>query len=380
MNQRPSSIKSLIPFQDLTSDLAPFREELDQAISKVVSSGIYFFGPELRSFEEEFASYHEANHAIGVASGLAALKLMLQAHDIGFGDEVIVPGNTYIATWLAVSQVGAKPVPVDPDFRTRNIDPTVLKGVLTVHTKAVLAVHLYGSPCDMDALQTFCSAHGLFLLIDAAQSCGAKWRGKRANCIGDAAAFSFYPTKNMGAFGDAGAVVINDSNRADRIRLLRNYGMRDRYHHLYKGDNAKLEEIHAAVLRVKLKYLDQVLDKKAQTVERYRHYLSDSPQMSLQQILCEGSPAWHLFSLTLTHRDHVLTLLEKEGIQALVHYPVPPHLSSAYTSEDEIWPSLPITEKLSQTSISLPLFPSLKIKQIEYISKTLLRIVQDFDE
>ena len=259
MIRRPYALSNIspVPFVNLSDELAGHRLEVDAAIRRVLDSGCFILGEELNAFEREFANYHGASESVGLASGLSALKLMLQAFDIGAGDEVIVPANTYIATWLAVSHVGAIPVPVEPEFATRNLDPERLGEALNTKTKAVLAVHLYGLPCDMKALAAFCRDHGLWLLVDASQSCGAEWEGSRAACLGDAAAFSFYPTKNLAALGEAGAVALFDADRAERIRQLRNYGMKDRYHHLYKGENARLEELHSAVVRVRLSHLDK---------------------------------------------------------------------------------------------------------------------------
>lgn len=356
-----------IPFQNLAADSRPLRHDITQAIAKVLDSGVYLLGPELAAFEEEFAAYLNADAVVGVSSGLAALKLMLNAYDIGPGDEVIVPGNTYIATWLAISHVGARPVPVDPDFGSRNIDSSLLEAVVTDRTKAVLAVHLYGVPCNMDSLQEFCSRHGLFLFTDAAQSCGAKWDGERSGCLGDASAFSFYPTKNLGALGDAGAVATNDIERAERIRRLRNYGMKDRYHHLEKGDNNKLEELHAAVLRVKLKHLETSLQQRNRLAEVYRQRLSGNLQTALQQIPSQADPAWHILTLTIEERNRVQERLRQEGVQTLVHYPIPPHLTPAYKNDPGNWPKLPLSTTLAKTLISLPLYPSLREEDAVFI-------------
>ena len=355
--------------------MAHLRTEIDHAIRRVIDSGTFIFGPELDSFEHEFAEYQEVSEVVGVSSGLAALKLMLQAFDVGPGDEVIVSAHTYIATWLAISHVGAKPVPVDPSYLTRNIDPSLLSRALSKRTKAVLAVHLYGVPCDMDSLELFCRNHKLFLLIDAAQSCGAKWAGERSKCLGDAAAFSFYPTKNLGALGDAGAIATNDRLRAERIRLLRNYGMRDRYHHLFKGDNAKLEEIHAATLRIKLRHLDDANSRRKQLVERYQKTLEKNPDIILQEVPSNASPAWHLFTLAVPERKRVKSSLEDAGIEVLIHYPVPAHLSPAYRNETGGWPKLPVTEELAQKIISLPLYSSMEVDTVDYISSVMNSII-----
>jgi len=354
----------LIPFLDLAAEISAFRPEIDDAIGRVLDCGRLQLGRELEAFERDFAEYNGLAESVGVASGLAALKLMLQAFGIGAGDEVIVPSNTFIATWLAVSQVGARPVPVEPDFLTRNLDPSRLEDALTGRTRAVLAVHLYGSPCDMDTLGKFCDRHNLLLLVDAAQSCGAGWKGQRSACLGDAAAFSFYPTKNLGSLGDAGAVATNRRDIADKIRLLRNYGMKDRYHHALKGENFRLEELHAAVLRVKLHHLEEQNDRRRALARIYMDQLGREDHLTVQTILPEATAVWHLFTITTSDRDRLADLLRSRGIETLVHYPVPPHLSGAYSEEFGAAADFPIAKDLSASVLSLPLYPSLQEKDI----------------
>jgi len=363
-----------IPFLDLAAEISALRPEIDAAIGRVLDSGRLQLGKELEAFEREFAEYNGVAETVGVASGLAALKLMLQAFGIGPGDEVIVPTNTFIATWLAVTQVGAKPVPVEPDFHTRNLDPSRLEDALTDRTRAVLAVHLYGSPCDMNTLRGFCDPHGLLLLIDAAQSCGAEWKGQRSACLGDAAAFSFYPTKNLGSLGDAGAVATNLQDIADKIRLLRNYGMKDRYHHSLKGENFRLEELHAAVLRVKLHHLDEQNARRRWLAKIYQEQLAGIESLAVQKVLPETTPVWHLFTITTAGRDQLAGILRSQGIETLVHYPVPPHLSEAFRRELGPEAEFPIAENLSNSILSLPLYPSLQEKEVFRVCSVIAKI------
>ncbi len=364
---------SPIPFLDLAAEIAPLRAEIDAAIGGVLDSGRLLLGEELEAFEEEFAAFNGGGHVAGVASGLAALILMLRAFDIGPGDEVLVPANTYIATWLAISHVGARPVPVDPSPATRNLDVSHLASSVTERTRAVLAVHLYGSPCDMDALEEFCRSQGLWLLVDAAQSCGAAWKGRRSSCLGDGAAFSFYPTKNLGALGDAGAVLFPDPVRAERVKLLRNYGMKDRYHHDYKGENARLEELHAAVLRVKLRHLERGNIRRRELARIYRDILGGTPDLTLQEVPKEATPVWHLFTVTLPRRDQVAEKLAEQGIGTAIHYPVPPHRSGAYREDPGGWPELPVTETMAQSILSLPLYPTLRERSVQRTAHALLQ-------
>ncbi|ORJ57149.1 DegT/DnrJ/EryC1/StrS family aminotransferase [Geothermobacter hydrogeniphilus] len=366
-----------IPFIDLGPEIAAIRPQIEAAIGRVLDSGRLILGPELEAFEAEFAAWHGAPVAVGVSSGLAALTLMLQAFDIGPGDEVLVPANTYIATWLAVSRVGATPVPVEPDPLTRNIDPDRLQAALSDRTRALLAVHLYGSPCDMDALNDVCHQHELHLLIDAAQSCGAAWDGSKPACLGDAAAFSFYPTKNLGSLGEAGAVICFDRDRAEQIRLLRNYGMRDHYRHRFKGENARLEELHAAVLRIKLDRLDAANERRRNLAARYLTHFADCGTIVCQQIPPRATPVWHLFTLCLPDRDRVARQLAERGIGSAVHYPVPPHRSGAYADDAGGWPELPETDRLARSLLSLPLYPALTEAEIDEIAAETLTAVEN---
>ncbi|HKR64756.1 MAG TPA: DegT/DnrJ/EryC1/StrS family aminotransferase, partial [Thermoanaerobaculia bacterium] len=287
-----------VPFLDLAAAYDELRDELDAAALRVLHSGWYILGPEVEAFEHEFASYCGARHCVGVGNGLDALQLMLTAAGIGAGDEVIVPANTYIATWLAVSRAGATPVPVEPDAATHNLDPAGVEAAITARTKAILAVHLYGQPADMTSLSAIAKRHALLLFEDAAQAHGATWHGARAGSLADAAAFSFYPGKNLGALGDAGAVTTNDAALADRVRLLRNYGSRVKYEHEVQGGNSRLDAVQAALLRVKLKRLDEWNDRRRVIARRYSSELANCPH-----VLEGADPSWHLYVITSDRRD-----------------------------------------------------------------------------
>lgn len=347
-----SSKLAQVPFLDLSRETSAVREELDAAAARVLDRGWFLLGPEQEAFDQAFAAYAGANHCIGVASGLAALELILEAHGIGGGDEVIVPANTYIATWISVTRRGATPVPVEPDPVTRNIDPSLVGAAITPRTRAIMAVHLYGEAADMVGLRTLADEHGLKLFVDAAQSAGAEIAGSRSATIGDAAAFSFYPTKNLGALADAGAVVTDDGEIAERVRLLRNYGMRSRTDHPEVGTNARMDEMSAAFLAAKLGHLDAWNARRAEIGERYLAELGD-----LDLALPAGGGCWHLFVIQVEDRDGLASHLGEAGIQTAIHYPVPPHLSSAYAGERERLGSLPITERLASTALSLPISP-----------------------
>ena len=345
-----------IPFLDLGRETGALREQLDSAWRRVLDRGWYLLGPELKAFEEDFAAYSEQSHAVGVASGLAALELILKADGIGPGDEVIVPANTYIATWVAVSNVGATPVPVEPDPVTRNIDPDKVAAAVGEKTRAILTVHLYGLASDMPRLRALADEHGLRLFVDAAQSTGAGIGGGRASTHGDAAGFSFYPTKNLGALADGGAVVTDDADLADKIRLLRNYGMRSRTEHALIGTNARMEEIQAGVLQEKLKHLGRWKAERLSKAEIYRERLAGLPGLTaLPESPAGFDPCWHLFVIQHERRDALQAALGERGIDTAIHYPVPPHLSQAYQGMS--CPPLPVTEELARTALSLPFSP-----------------------
>jgi dTDP-3-amino-3,4,6-trideoxy-alpha-D-glucose transaminase len=365
-------VTSTIPFIDLPAAHEELAGELEASVSRVVSSGRYLLGPELESFESEFADYCGTRHCVGVASGLSALQLVLEAAGIGPGDEVVVPAYTWVATWIAVTKAGARLVPVDVEERTYNIDPSRISDVITARTAAIVPVHLRGQPADMDAIGEIADKEGLFVLEDAAQAHGAKHRGRQAGSLGDAAAFSFYPTKNLGALGDGGAVTTDDDALAERVRLLRNYGMRDRYRIETEGVNSRLAEIQAAVLRAKLPRLDAWNAARSALAELYTEMLMGQDSLSLPQVPDWADPVWHLFVVRHPDRDACLSTLRSDGITALVHYPMLPHVSGAYRGEGWTPGSFPVAEGLAAESISLPMYPQLDPASCRRVAEVVL--------
>ncbi|MEI6560943.1 MAG: DegT/DnrJ/EryC1/StrS family aminotransferase [Verrucomicrobiota bacterium] len=356
-----------VPFVDFTSPYAELKDALDAAYRRFMESAWYVLGSEVEAFEQEYARYCGSQHCVGVANGLDALHLILRAYEIGAGDEVIVPSNTYIATWLAVSQVGATPIPVEPDPRTHNLDPALIAAAITPRTRAILAVHLYGLPADMDPLLEIARAHGLKVIEDAAQAHGARYKGRRTGALGDAAGHSFYPTKNLGALGDAGAVTTDDPHLAERIRTLRNYGSKKRYYNDFKGVNSRLDELQAAFLRVKLAKLDEWNMRRQTLARRYMDALSSEETLRLPCVPEWADPVWHLFVVRHARRDAFQKRLEALGVQTLIHYPVPPHLSGAYADARLPLGCLPIAEALAATVLSLPLGPHTRPEQADHV-------------
>ncbi len=329
-----------------------------------MESGWYILGEEIEAFEREFALYCGAKHCVGVGNGLDALILILRGYGIGPGDDVVVPANTYIASWLAVSYVGATPLPVEPNPETSNIDPDKIEDALTPRTKAIMAVHLYGQPAEMQKIVAIGRRHGLRVVEDAAQAHGAASQGGRTGNLGDGAGFSFYPTKNLGAFGDAGAVATNDDELADRIRVLRNYGSRAKYQNEVKGINSRLDPLQAAFLRVKLKHLDEWNERRQTIARRYLEELADVPDLKLPRAAEGAESCWHLFVVRHPRRDALQQHLKEAGIATLVHYPIPPHLSGAYAGSGWKLGDFPITEDLAATVLSLPIGPHLAAEAV----------------
>jgi dTDP-4-amino-4,6-dideoxygalactose transaminase len=356
----------IVPFLDLKAGYLELKDELDHAYHRVMDSGWYILGDEVDVFERAFARYCSTKYCIGVSSGLDALVLILRAYGIGVGDEVIVPSNTYIATWLAVSQVGATPVPVEPDIDTCNIDLKKIEAALSSRTKAIIPVHLYGQPADMQPIMVLAEKYQLCVIEDAAQSQGAKYKQNRTGCLGHAAAFSFYPAKNLGAFGDAGAITTDDSALADKIHLLRNYGSRRKYQNEIKGGNNRIDPLQAAFLAVKLRYLDEWNMRRRKIAGTYLDSLASIPQLKLPKVANAVTPVWHQFAVRVPDRDIQRSKLEELGVETGVHYPVPPHLSEAYIS-DRHWGDLPIAEEISATTLSLPIGPQVTEHQIDYV-------------
>ena len=358
----------MIPFLDLKQINAPHQQALEEAVQRVVRSGWYVLGNELSTFEDSFARYCEGTHCVGVANGLDALQLILQAYDFPQGSEVIVPANTYIASVLSVSFLGLKPVWVEPDPVTLLIDPTLVEEKITARTRAIMAVHLYGRSCDMTALEAIAQQHGLKLITDVAQAHGAQHRGQRSKILGDAAAFSFYPTKNLGALGDAGAVVTSDTALAEKIRYLRNYGSLQKYVNEYQGVNSRLDEMQAAVLNVKLPHLDAENERRRQLARLYLHGIT-LPGLTLPPADQLEDDVWHLFVVRYPRREDFITYLTEKGIQTNIHYPLPIHKQKAYQEYNHM--SLPLTEQIHREIISLPLNTVLTDDQATYIIESI---------
>jgi dTDP-4-amino-4,6-dideoxygalactose transaminase len=367
-------LAAAVPFLDLDVMRLELGGELERTVERVVESGWYLLGPELEAFEADFASYCGARHCVGVASGMSAIELALQAAGVGAGDEVIVPAYTWVATWLAVSRTGAEPVGVDVLEDTYNVDPGRIEAAITDRTAAIVPVHLRGEPADMEAIGSIAAAADLLLIEDAAQAAGAAYGDRRVGGIGDATAFSFYPTKNLGALGDAGAITTDDSELAERLRRLRNYGMRDRYEIEEAGVNARLSEIQAAVLRLLLPRLDGWNRTRASLAGVYRDALAGHNQIALPSVATQAEPVWHLFVIGHPDRERCAEALAAEGIETLVHYPLLPHLTGPYR---ERWPqgSFPVAERLAARALSLPLYPQLEPATCERVAAAVLATV-----
>lgn len=353
-----------VPFLDVRAGYDELREEIDDAVARVLHSGRYILGEEVDSFEEQFAAYCGAKHCIGTGNGLDALHLALLAAGIGPGDEVIVASNTFIATWLAVSYAGAIPVPVDPDEATHNLDPAKVEAAITSRTRAILPTHLYGQPADLDPLMEIARRHDLKLIEDAAQAHGAEYKGQRLGSYGDAVAWSFYPGKNLGGFGDGGAVTSNDPEIAGKLRLLRNYGSREKYVHELRGFNSRLDPIQAAVLSVKLRHLNTWNARRAERAVTYAKALHGIRTPTVPDW---AKSSWHLYVIQTEDRDRLADQLRSDGIETLIHYPIPPHRQKAYAG----WVAegtLPIAERLASRILSLPIGSHLSSEQAEWVA------------
>lgn len=363
-----------IPFLDLRAGYLELREELDAACRRVLDSGWYILGEEVEAFEAEWAAYCGTKYAIGCGNGLDALHLILRAMGIGPGDEVIVPSNTYIATWLAVSYAGATPVPVEPDIATCNIDPTRIEEAVTTRTRAIVVVHLYGQAADMEGVRRVAEKHGLRVIEDAAQAHGALFHGTRTGGLGEAAGWSFYPGKNLGAFGDAGAVTTNDAVIAERVRILRNYGSRVKYENEVKGFNSRLDPLQAAVIRVKLRHLNEWNARRAVIAALYLERLGEASSLTVPHVLGGSNPVWHLFVIQHPRRDELQRLLAERGIGTLIHYPVPPHLSGAYAEQSTVGARLTRAEALGRTVLSLPIGPHLSTDAANIVANAVVEL------
>jgi len=359
-----------VPFLDLKGMNLRTKGGFTEALNRVLDSGWLIMGEETEAFESEFSTYCESKYCVGVGNGLDALHLILRGYGIGEGDEVIVPSNTYIATWLAVSYAGAKPVAVEPDERTYNINPELIEAAITPQTKAIIAVHLYGQTADMDSINDIASRHGLKVIEDAAQAHGALYKGRKAGSLGDAAGFSFYPGKNLGALGDGGAVTTSDSGLAQKIRILRNYGSEKKYHNSVKGYNSRLDEIQAAFLRVKLPLLDEDNACRVKNAAIYQGLLQGFSGVQLPYVPKWSSPVWHVYVVRTPDRDHIQECLHRRDIGSMVHYPVPPHLSEAYAVESK-YCDFPVAESIATDVLSLPMGPHLDEAAVHHVCEVI---------
>lgn len=364
-----------VPFLDLGAPYRELKEELDAAYRRVMESGWYILGREVDAFEAEFAAYCETGFCIGVGNGLEALHLIIRAYGIGPGDEVIVPANTYIATWLAVTHAGATPVPVEPLEPTYNMDPSLIEQVITPRTKAILPVHLYGQPADMDPILEVARKHELRVIEDCAQAHGARYCGKRAGSLGDAAGFSFYPGKNLGAIGDGGAVTTSDPELAQRIRVLRNYGSQLKYHNDRVGYNSRLDELQAALLRAKLPTLDLWNARRSEIAKLYLRELSGVQGIVLPQQPSWAESAWHLFVIRCAKRSELQEALTAAKIGTLIHYPIPPHLQPAYAHLGMKGGDFPISEQMAKELLSLPMGPHVLEEDVLAVTREIKRAI-----
>jgi dTDP-4-amino-4,6-dideoxygalactose transaminase len=363
-------VKTRVPFVDLKAQHTSIAIDVDAAISRVIASSDFILGAEVEAFEDEFASYCEAEHAVGVDSGISALELGMRALGIGSGDEVITPAGSFIASSSAISFTGATPVWVDIEPRTYNIDPMQIQAAITNRTRAIMVVHLYGQPANMDAILEIASRHNLPVIEDACQSHGARFKGRRTGSLGAFAAFSFYPSKNLGAYGDAGALTTNDADLAEKVRILRNYGQRAKYDHLYLAWNRRLDSIQAAILRVKLRHLDRWNELRRKIAALYAELLRDAP-IVLPHARPDIEHVYHLYVIQLDERDRLQKELADLGIATSIHYPVPIHLQKAY-SDRAVGPgSFPVTEAFAHRALSLPMYPELDETRARYVAATI---------
>lgn len=355
-----------VPFLNLQAAYLELKSEFIEATNRVLSSGWYILGPEVESFESEFASYCQADHCIGVGNGLDALILSLKAINVGAGDEVLVPSNTYIATWLAVSHCGAIPVPIEPNECTYNLDPKLIESVISKKTKAIIPVHLYGQPADLDPILEIAAKYDLKVIEDAAQCHGAKYKGKRIGSHGDVVTWSFYPGKNLGAFGDGGAVTTNNNDIAHKIKLLRNYGSQKKYYNDVIGLNSRLDPLQAAILRIKLKHLDEWNQRRQKIARKYLQNL-DPSKFKLPYVEEYVDSVWHLFVVVLDRRSKFQEHMNESGISTVIHYPIPPHRQKAYNRMNIKENQIAMSTSLASKVISLPIGPHLKDEQVNYV-------------
>ena len=365
-----------VPFVSFLPMEKELESELRTAFDRVFSHSWYIEGEEDIAFEKAFAQYSDTKYCVGVGNGLDALMLALKALNVGEGDEVIVPSNTYIATALAVTYVGAKPVFVEPDISTFNIDPNLIEDAITTKTKAIMPVHLYGQACDMDPIMEIAHNHRLFVVEDCAQAHGATYKGKKVGSFGDVAGFSFYPGKNLGALGDAGAVVTNNKELADKIRALGNYGSDYKYHHIYKGNNSRLDEMQAAFLLAKLPHLDRMNAERRKIAQMYTNGIKND-EIVLPHVNSDCTPVWHIYGIRCRERDELEVFLKNKGINTNKHYPTPMHLQECYNDLHIQQGALPIAEKISATELSIPIYYGMTDEEVQYVIDSINEFKRD---
>ncbi|PSR57212.1 aminotransferase [Adhaeribacter arboris] len=356
-----------VPFLSFTYQNTQIRSAIQEKSLRFLDSEKYVLGPEVTAFEKNYAAFNQTQYCIGVGNGLDALIICLETAGIKPGEEVIVPANTYIASWLAVSQVGAVPVPIEPEETTYNLDPTKIEAALTPKTKAIMPVHLYGQPCNMTALQAIADKHSLFIIEDNAQAHGARWAGQLTGSFGHINATSFYPTKNLGALGDGGAITTNHPDFNYQARLRRNYGSEIKNYNALIGRNSRLDELQAAYLNVKLPYVPTWNAARRQIAAYYFSYLNQVTKITLPAVLSAAEPVYHLFVIRTNHRDALQQYLRTHQIETAIHYPLPPHLQAAYQHLGYRKGAFPITEKLAQTCLSLPIWPGMTEETVQYV-------------
>jgi len=362
-----------VPFVDLGAQHAAIAGELDAAIERVLARADFILGEDVAAFEKEFAEFAGAGDAVGVSSGLAALELALRVMDVGPGDEVILPANTFIATALAVSATGARPVLADCDRSTYEVDPRAIEAAITPRTKVILPVHLYGQPGDMDAILAIAARHGLVVVEDAAQAHGATYRGRPCGSLGRLGCFSFYPAKNLGAAGDGGMITTSDARLAQRLRRLRNYGEQAKYEHVERGGNARLDTLQAAILRVKLRYLAQWNQLRVRHAEEYRRQLAGVGDLAFQKLVPDATHVYHLFVIETERRDALRGFLAERSVRTGIHYPKPIHLQKAYADLGHRPGDFPHAESLASRALSLPMYPELTGDQVDYVCEQVRR-------
>jgi len=363
-----------VPFLDLAAQYSVLASEIDEAISRVLRESSFILGREVEIFEKEFAAFCGVEYAVGVDCGMSALELALRAYEIGHGDEVVTVANSFIASALAISHTGATPVLVDVDRQTYTIDASGIHAAITPRTKAIMPVHLYGHPCDMDPVRKIAEQYGLIVIEDACQAHGARYQGKRAGSLGHAAAFSFYPSKNLGAYGDGGIVVTSDRHVAERVQILRNYGQREKYQHVVPGYNRRLDTLQAAVLRIKLCHLDTWNDARRRHAKLYHRLLAGSEVVTPTEA-SYADPVWHLYVIRAAHRDALAKHLSNLGIASGMHYPIPIHLQPAYRNLGYKKGDFPVSEQYAEQILSLPLYPELAPSDVEYVAENIQNFI-----